>query len=138
MNQAEIRTLQTVTGPNTLDEIQQTLDEVWASNPGVPEDIRMAMAIAVAEIGANIIEHAGMGEPIPVRMQVRLLPGEVHVEFTDHGSFAARVDLTRLDPVDDMAETGRGLALAKAVLGSLTYRRNHVGNHWMLVSKRFG
>lgn len=131
--------LETVTGPHTLDEIQQTLDDMWAAHPEVPDDIRMQLTIAVAEIGANIVEHASGGRPIPLRMEVRLLPGEVHVEFSDDGAFAAQVDLTAdPDPVDELAERGRGLRLAQAVLGRLSYRRNHVANHWLLVSKRFG
>lgn len=137
MDPPDVGVLETVTGPHTLDEIQRTLDDMWAAHPGVPDGIRMELSIAVAEIAANIIEHAGGGQPIPVRMEVRMVPGEVHVEFTDHGRFAAHVDLTNLPPVEEMAERGRGLPLAQAVLARLSYRRNDVGNHWLLVSKRF-
>jgi anti-sigma regulatory factor (Ser/Thr protein kinase) len=42
-----------------------------------------------------------------------------------------------LEMPDPMAERGRGLALAQAVLEELNYRRTHL-NHWTLVSKPFG
>lgn len=38
---------------------------------------------------------------------------------------------------DWTASRGRGLAIAKAVLGRLDYFRDDVGNHWTLVSKEF-
>ena len=38
---------------------------------------------------------------------------------------------------DPMAERGRGLAMAQALLDELAYRCDETGNHWMLVSRRF-
>ena len=57
------------------------------------------------------------------------------VEFTDNGG-PLRVDLNAVSLPDDMAERGRGLPLAKAVLDRLIYQRD-VMNHWTLVSKHF-
>ena len=47
-------------------------------------------------------------------MQILTMPTEVHISFTDDGSFAAHVDLTNLGEVEEMAERGRGLPLASA------------------------
>ena len=55
--------------------------------------------------------------------------------FTDEGD-PADVDLTTVTMPDAMAERGRGLALAKACLDQLTYRRDSTGNHWTLAVKR--
>jgi serine/threonine-protein kinase RsbW len=42
------RTLDTVTGPDTLAKLQHTLDAAWAAEE-VPEYTRMCMVLAVSE-----------------------------------------------------------------------------------------
>lgn len=136
MMQPEPQVLETNAGPRTLDEIADVLERTWAVHGRVPGAIRMQVGIAAAEIGSNIIEHSGQGNPIWIRMEVQVLPDAVQVEFCDDG-IPARLDLTGVTLPDEMSERGRGLALAQAVLQTLSYRRSSV-NHWLLVSKPFG
>ena len=135
MSQTESRVLETTTGPHTLDEIESLLGQAWADHSHVPDPVRIQVQIAAGEIGANIVEHAGQGRDVLMRMEVRVLPNAVCVEFADDG-IPVWVDLSAVCLPDDMAERGRGLALAKAALEQLSYRRSSV-NHWTLVSKRF-
>lgn len=128
--------LDTVASPATLGEIDNVLKRVWSACAHVPDRIRLQVGIAVAEIGANIIEHAGRSRAVRMRMEVRVLPNEVRVSFIDDG-FPAQIDLGAVRRVDEWAESGRGLAMAQAVLDRLCYRRNWV-NHWTLVSRPFG
>ena len=96
------------------------------------------MGIATAEIGANIVEYATASRPVSLTMDVAVYPDRMRVEFTDDGDpVPVPVDLGPLEMPDPMAERGRGLALAQAVLEELNYRRTHL-NHWTLVSKPFG
>ena len=127
--------LETVTGPGTLDAIQISLDEFFAVHRQVPHPVRLDLSIAAAEIGANIIEHAGAGRPVHLHMEIGLFPDEVWITFTDDG-VAAQVNLAAAGLPDENAERGRGLAIAQAVLRELSYRRN-AANHWTLVSQRF-
>jgi serine/threonine-protein kinase RsbW len=127
--------LDTVTGEETLDVIGAMLEELWFSNDYVPGAVRTEMEIAVGEICANIIEHAAKAGPVRLRMEVRVLPDKIHVSFVDDGP-PAHVDVTAAVMPDHMAESGRGLALARAVLDRLHYRRSIV-NHWTLVSRQF-
>jgi serine/threonine-protein kinase RsbW len=78
------RALETVTGPDTLAEMQHTLDEAWAAED-VPEYTRMCMDLAVSEIGSNIIEHSGCGQPVSVRMVVTVGPETISVVLNDAG-----------------------------------------------------
>jgi serine/threonine-protein kinase RsbW len=126
--------LETTTGPETLDDIQRVLDEVW-SEVEVPEIVRIHMDLAASEIGANIIEHSGGGQPVRLRMEVSMLPDAVRATFIDDGK-PARIDLAGVDLPGDLAERGRGLAMAHRVLDELSYRRDELGNHWTLVRKR--
>lgn len=136
MNQPEVRQLETRAGPDALVEFEQVLSEAWSVHPHVPDPVRTQVGIATGEIGANIIEHAAQGRPVRIVMRVTVQPTEVWVEFTDDG-YPLHVDLSAVHLPDEMAERGRGLALAKAVLARLAYERN-ASNHWTLVSKPFG
>ena len=119
-----------------LAAIQAELDALWSVHPNVPEHVRMQIAIAAGEVGANIVEHTGHGQPLGIRMRSQLVGDQVHVAFTDNGPPAC-IDLASVAMPDVMAERGRGLALAHAVLGQFAYCCDDLGNHWTLISHRF-
>lgn len=126
--------LETTTGPDTLDEIQRTLDQLWNAHE-IDDVVRMHMDLAAGEIGANIIEHSGSGEPVRLRLEVELLPDAVRATFLDNGH-PSPVDLSRVSMPDEFSDRGRGLAIAHRVLDELSYRRDREGNHWTLVRSR--
>lgn len=123
--------LETTTGPDTLAEIQATLDEAWSAYD-VPDSVRMHVDLAAGEIGANIVEHSADGRPVRLRMEVRVSPEAVRTTFTDDGR-ATPIDLSKLAMPDEMSDRGRGLAIAYRLLDELSYRRDREGNHWTLV-----
>ena len=127
-----------VSGPRTLDRIQSFLNELWANYPDLPELLTMDVTVAASEIASNIIEHSAAGQPVRVRMEVRLMPEQVEIDFTDDGD-PVSVDLDQVLLPDDLADRGRGLAIAKSVLDELSYRRDTSGNtnHWTLTRRRF-
>lgn len=96
---------------------------------------RFPFEIAVAEIAANIIEHAALGQAVSMSLQLRALPERLEAEFTDEGR-PARVDLEAVELPDALAERGRGLAIAMAALDELSYRRRGGVNRWILVRER--
>lgn len=136
MNRPETRVLQTVAGASALADIAAALARIWVAHPHVPPVERMHMELAAGEIGANIVEHAGRCRPVWMTMDVVVLPDHLQVDFTDDGD-PVHVDLDAVCLPDDMAERGRGLALARSVLARLDYRRTDV-NHWILIGKTFG
>ena len=123
--------------PDPLGAIQAELDSVWLIHPHVPANVRTQMSIATAEIGANIIEHSGGRRPVRIQMGSELVGDQVHFTFTDDGP-PADIDLTSVTMPDATAERGRGLAMAQAVLDQLAYHSDDLGNHWTLISQRFG
>lgn len=122
--------------PDFSAEIQHTLDSAWADHADVPATVRMELAIAAAEVGNNILDHAGRGRDLRIGMKLWVLSDHVRIEFTDNG-LPADVDLAAVAMPDVMAENGRGLPLARAALADLSYRRDESGNHWTLVSRSF-
>ncbi len=64
--------LTTVTGPSTIDEIHALFAGL---SPGAVESTALAQfELAVVEIAANIVEHAGRGEPVTLDLELTLLP----------------------------------------------------------------
>ncbi len=128
--------LDTSSEQDALDQIYQAVDDFLTRHPRVPEPVRTHLAIAVAEVGANIIEHAGRGRLIHVQMTLQLFTEDIRVDFTDNGH-PGDIDLTAVQMPEVMADRGRGLAVARSVLRRLYYHADDTGNRWTLISNRF-
>jgi len=135
MMRTDSAVLETSAGPRTLEELEEFLERTWAAHANVPHPVRLQMGIAAGEIAANIVEHTAKGQVVRIQMTVSVLADAVRIAFVDDGA-PAEVNLDAVSMPDDMAERGRGLPLAQAVLDELSYRRTTC-NEWTLVSKRF-
>lgn len=125
-------------GPHALEQIEHFVEGLWAEHPRVPTAVRIRLGIAVGEIAANIIEHATKGLDRLVHLQVwaRVRDDHVLIRFEDDG-IRAPGEMPTPEMPHVLAERGRGLALARAVLDDLTYERSGDTNRWTLVSQRF-
>ncbi|TPG37157.1 ATP-binding protein [Mycolicibacterium hodleri] len=128
-----LRVLETIIGPETLEDIQRLLDDLWSACD-IPELVQIHTDLAAGEIGANIVEHAANGSPVRLRMEVQMSSEALRIHFTDDGR-PAPVDLSRVTMPAAMSERGRGLAIAIRVLDQLSYQRDSEGNHWTLVHR---
>lgn len=128
----------TATTPDdgALDRILDLVGEMVAADD-VDEDARVQFEVAVAEIAANILEHAGGGDPVTFTVELTLSQDRLEARFADDGT-PARVDLRTVEMPDVFAERGRGLAIALAALDELEYRRRQGNNVWRLVCYRGG
>ncbi|HKV89106.1 MAG TPA: ATP-binding protein [Candidatus Dormibacteraeota bacterium] len=122
-----------------LDEALQTLHRSIellrvAAGPSIDEDAVMRFETALGEIGANVLTHGrrGAGED-PIAYSLRLEGRKAHASFVDRGP-AVRDQLARAMP-DAESEQGRGLAMARALLDELGYRREGDVNTWRLVKE---
>lgn len=123
-----------------FESVERQLEQAWLRFPQVPDEVRLQLAIAVAEVVGNIVKHGGaLSRSLDVQMQMTLSrDGQVKICFTDDGDeFPAGTELTARMMPDESAEGGRGLALAQAVLDELLYRRTNAINYWILLSRRF-
>ena len=82
----------------SFEAIEHDLEQAWTKYPEVPESVRIHLAIAVAEVVGNIIEHGGGQQHRPVRIEMALTlsdTGQVQICFTDDGDeLPAHVDLS--------------------------------------------
>src|SRR5947209_8082189 len=113
--------------PEHLDAVHETLGQFWRQLSVAPGDEwRMLFEIAVSEIAANIVEHA---QPPILNLRLQASAGLVVAEFTDSGTGWVGPP-TPAHFVDDLAERGRGLALAIRAVDDVVYERAGDTNRW--------
>ncbi|MBT2264365.1 ATP-binding protein [Rhodococcus erythropolis] len=128
---AGIRVMEEVASAKTLDSIHALLAQVFTEH-AIDGLVAMQFELAVAEIGANIIEHSNKGASVTLRLEIEAVEDRIEARYIDDGQ-PARVELDAVSLPDDFAERGRGLAIALNVLDELGYRRSNGKNHWQLV-----
>jgi serine/threonine-protein kinase RsbW len=125
--------------PAWLDDVHGALARLWSAAPDVPELDRLRFETAVIEIATNIVRHTvpgaatpGSTTPAVIRATavLRAVPGLVEAVLSDDGA-EVEVDLDPA-PVDDLAESGRGIALVQRAVDTLELRRVDDRNTWRL------
>lgn len=137
MSEAKLWIVEAPHGLDALRKFRETFAAVWLEHPEVPASIQTEISIASGEIAANIVEHSGMTCSGRIRMEVAIYSEEVRVRFFDNGR-ELDIDLDSIRLPHELAERGRGLAIARAVLNQLHYEKMAQWNNcWTLISERF-
>jgi serine/threonine-protein kinase RsbW len=124
-------TAQGVAVPDSLETLHHLLAQVAAAHPDISaEDISM-METAVIEIAGNLIEHGRPPGEVSYRFILTVHPDRLEGLLADSGEELPG-DLAGRGMPDDLAEDGRGLFLARAVLDELVYTRTPDANTWLL------
>ncbi|WP_435741368.1 ATP-binding protein [Nocardioides sp. SYSU DS0663] len=125
--------------PESLEVVHAMLAQLWASAGEVADRDRMRFEMAVIEIVANVVEHAyARDASTGRRFEISLVADEERLVATlgDNG-LPMELDMSAVTmPDDELAESGRGLALATAALDDLRYERVEGRNRWTLVCLR--
>ncbi len=120
--------------PECIERVHQLLDKLFADVGDMREEDRIGFETAVAEIAANVVEHAG-GPQVALSFRVRVLPDRLEALFVDTGA-APTVDMTDLPVPSPLAENGRGLSLARWMVDEVVYERLDEQNVWRIVRRR--
>ncbi|MGY1605145.1 ATP-binding protein [Geodermatophilus sp. SYSU D00815] len=119
----------------SLDRLHAAVAELWTEEPGVGSADRLAFETALAEVAGNVVQHATAGLGLDLTVDLAVHPDRLEARLSDRGRAAS----VRLDDVvlpDELAESGRGLALAVAAVDQVDYRHEDGVNHWLLVRRR--
>ena len=127
--------LSTTAVPECLDRLHELLEAAWADHPEVGSTDRTLFEIAVTEVAGNIVEHAAAGATLEIAVSVRVTEPRLEATFEDVGP-AVDVDLGSAEMPEDLAESGRGLALARRAADEVAYWREGPTNHWRVVRNR--
>ncbi len=123
--------------PQALDGVYELLESVWGTHADVLPEDRTLFGIAVVEIAGNIVEHAAAGTELEFRLDVRVYDDRLEARFQD-GGIALEPDAVPTELPDDLVESGRGLAMARAAVDEIEYVRIDGVNHWLVLRRRRG
>jgi len=120
--------------PEAIDAVHSQLDALWDDASFVPEIDRMTFATAVVEAASNVVQHAVPESAVPVELGVDICIREASLHAKVSAFGAADPALGSADPEmpDEEAESGRGLALIRALVTTVTFRRQDGTNTWVL------
>ena len=133
--------------PQRLEDVHRAIADLWREVDRIwprPPDAawRAQFTTGVGEIGANIIQYAYPSEmPGILAFRLRVFDQCIEACFIDsgrpyEGDLAAQIPPEPADPLL-LADSGRGIPLARATVDDLTYERTPGGtNHWRLTKRR--
>ena len=127
--------LETAASEDSLDAVHDLLDHAWAVDADVSVRDRMAFATAVAEVAANIVEHASRGEPVRMRVVLHVRDDRIEAHFEDRGR---PYEPPPPGPEDELADSGRGLGMVRQLVDLVAYERDGPLNRWVLSRARSG
>lgn len=131
----QIHVLETIASPSCLDAVHDLFADLWAGTPDVAAADRMAFETAVAEVAANIVEHAARREGVTLRLVLQAGADKVSAHLED-GGYPYEPDAVEPSSDEDLPERGRGLSIARALTDDLVYERDGAFNRWYLARVR--
>jgi serine/threonine-protein kinase RsbW len=122
--------------PETLNRLHDLLEEVSREHPDIGSGDLMLFETAVIEVAGNVVEHGRPPGSVGWSFRLHVLEDRLEARLSDSGEEYPGGTWGTSMPQDPMQEDGRGLALATAMLDSLTYERVDEANHWTMVRRR--
>lgn len=122
--------------PETINELHADLDSLWEKASFVPEMDQMAFTTAVIEAASNVVQHAtpSAGTVLQLGVDITIWPHLLQATVSEIGAAPSRPDLDGASSREPgiEAETGRGLALIRALVSTVTFERHGDTNVWTL------
>lgn len=117
--------------PESLDLLHDLLERVGAEHPELHPSDLMLFETAVIEVAGNVVEHGRPTGEVRWTFRLQVFPDRMEGRLSDGGQEYPGGPWGT-DMPDVMEEDGRGLALATAVLDSLSYERDGDANLWTM------
>lgn len=120
--------------PDTVEDVHDVLDGLWAAEPTVSSDDRMRFETAIVELAANVIQHGDTGDGVSWELSIACDPSALTARLADSAA-PANLDPERTMP-DELAEDGRGLAFVRLLVDSASFSPSASGNEWRITKNR--
>ena len=121
--------------PESLDVLQDLLADVGRDHPDLDPADLMMFETAVVEVAGNVVEHGQPAGKVAWRFALQVRPDRLEAVLSDNGQeYPGGTWGTEMP--DELAEDGRGMALATAMLDDLHYERIDDVNRWRMVRRR--
>ena len=142
----ELLDLQVPATIDGMESVHATLANCWSAlqrSRSLESRWRDEFTLAVAEVAANIIQHAHDSETPLVQFALSLTryPDRLVARFVDRGVMATPPGMQVMPSVEmsfaDLGERGRGLALVQATTDRFEYQRTRDGKNVWVIEKYF-
>jgi serine/threonine-protein kinase RsbW len=121
--------------PNDVDEVHESVDDLWQHNPDLGDAERMRFETALVELAGNVIEHADGGEQLLCSLTLTRTATTLEAILGDTGTELRVPFRTTMPDPDELAESGRGIALIELLMDDFLYERDPTGNRWHLTMR---
>jgi serine/threonine-protein kinase RsbW len=120
--------------PESIEAVHAQLEELWHDASFVPEMDRLTFATAVIEAATNIVQHAVPDSPAPVELGVDICvrAHSLRAQVSAFGAADPELSGEAAGMPGPDAESGRGLALIRALVTTVTFARQDGTNIWIL------
>ncbi|HEU5472447.1 MAG TPA: ATP-binding protein [Actinophytocola sp.] len=118
--------------PESLEQVYGMFETFWVQCPDIELHERIRFETATVEIANNISKYVATDD-FSITLADR--GGEIEALFEDSGP-PLRFDPRSATMPDELAESGRGLALACAAVDEVHYHHENHQNIWRLVLRR--
>lgn len=123
-----------VSPPDSLGRVHELLARVWADAPHISALDRASFETALIEVAANVIQHANHGNPVECTVAVDATDGSISATLIDTGE-QAELELSTVEMPEGAVESGRGLALVKALVDEISYDSDGTVNCWRITRR---
>jgi serine/threonine-protein kinase RsbW len=120
--------------PQSLDLVHELLAQVRSDHTDVAETDLMMFETAIVEIHGNVVKHGRPEGQVIYAFDLSVLADRLVGFLADTGEPAP--DMSDVELVEELAESGRGMCLARATLDELEYARSGDRNTWKMVRLR--
>lgn len=129
------RTVLLVIPPNDVDEVHESVDDLWQLNADLGSGERARFETALLELAGNVIEHTEGSERLLCELTLRRTSTALEALLSDSGAEVHVPFRTAMPDPEEMAESGRGIAMIELLMDDFSYERDPEGNRWRLVMR---
>ncbi len=120
--------------PDDIFDVHEFLRTIWEEKSSLSEPDRYSIETAIIELTTNIFQYSEVTGRIACKIVIEIEGGKVLVTVTDNGELAVLELDEHLMP-DEFSESGRGIALIRALVDDFSFDTTGNKNQWRL-SKR--
>jgi serine/threonine-protein kinase RsbW len=120
-----------------VDDVQDELGRVWQTADVISPDDRLPFELAVVEVVTNAVKHAKSpsGDHVELDLELEVRPDLLLARLFELGAQPVNLPENAGSMPGPDSEAGRGLALARQLLTTITCERRDGANVWTLTRK---
>lgn len=124
--------LRLTTPPADVNDVHDFVIAELNRHPDLNAMDRMVFVTALIELATNVIQHADTGAGVTCTLSLRVGHDRIEAQLSDTAEDGGIKLVARGMPADEMAESGRGIALIQALVDELRYERVGDRNLWSI------